>query len=65
MSTSYDALVNMLESIEHQLTQGGARMTAVEILKVIHFLVQNMNIVMDGEQTRSPCHPPFIEHSSL
>jgi hypothetical protein len=33
-----------------RLTQDEARMTAVEILKVIHSLVQNMNIVIDGEQ---------------
>lgn len=48
-----------------RLTQDEARMTTVEILKVIHSLVQNMNIVIIGEQTRSPCHPPSVENYSL
>jgi hypothetical protein len=34
-----------------RLTQDEARTTEAEILKVIYGLVQNMNVVIDGEQT--------------
>ena len=33
-----------------RLTQDEARQTIVEILKVVHGLVENMKVVMDGEQ---------------
>ena len=39
-----------------RLTQDEAKMTAVEILKVIHGLAQNMNVIMDGKQNLS-CSP--------
>jgi len=34
-----------------RLTQDEAKMTAVEILKVVHGLAQNMNVIMDGKKT--------------
>ena len=34
-----------------RLTQDEAKTTAVEILKVVHGLAQNMNLIMDGKQT--------------
>jgi hypothetical protein len=36
-----------------RLTQDEARNTAAQTLEVVHGLVQNMSIVMDGEQTPS------------
>ena len=36
-----------------RLTQDEARITAAEILKVVHGLAQNMNVIMDGKQTFS------------
>jgi len=33
-----------------RLTEDEARVTAAEILKVIYGLVQNINVVTDGEQ---------------
>jgi len=36
-----------------RLTEDEARVTAAEILRVIYGLVQNMNVVMDGEQLQS------------
>ena len=46
----------VVESVLHRLdrlTQDEARITAAEILNVVYNLAQNMNAVMDGEQTRS------------
>jgi hypothetical protein len=43
-----------------RLTQDEARVTAAEILKVVHGLVQNMNVVMGGEQTRLLVASPNI-----
>jgi hypothetical protein len=51
-----------------RLTDDETRTTTAEILRVVHALVQNMNLVMggiDGEQMRSACCPPSVEHSSL
>jgi len=45
-----------------RLTQDEARMVAVEVLKVVHGLVYNMNAVIGGEQTHSACHRPSVEH---
>jgi hypothetical protein len=39
-----------------RLTQDEAKTTAAEILKVIHGLAQNMNVIMDGKQQLS-CSP--------
>ena len=41
-----EAVVQRLD----RLTQDEARQTAAEILKVVHGLVKNMKVVMDGEQ---------------
>jgi hypothetical protein len=41
-----------------RLTQDEARMTAAEIFKVVHGVVQNMNGSMDSKKTRSA--PPNI-----
>jgi hypothetical protein len=46
-------------------TQDEARTTAAQILEVVHGLVQNMSVVMDGEQTRSVCNPVSIEYLTL
>ena len=51
-----------------RLTEDETRTTTAEILRVIHALVQNMNLVMggiDGEQTCSACYTPSVELSSL
>ena len=51
-----------------RLTEDETRTTTAEILKVIHALVQNMNLVIggiNGEKTRSACYPPSVELSSL
>lgn len=48
-----------------RLTQDEARTTAAEILKVVHGHIQNMNVVLEGEQTRSVYHPPSVDHSYL
>jgi hypothetical protein len=37
----------------NRLTEDEARTTAAQTLEVVHGLVQNMNVVMDGEQARS------------
>jgi len=44
-----------------RLTQDEARTTAAETLEVVHGLVQNMRVAMDGEHVRSYCNPPSIE----
>ena len=40
----------VLQRLE-RLTQDEARMTAAQTLEVVHGLVQNMRVVMDGEKT--------------
>lgn len=37
-----------------RLTQDETRKTVAQIFKVVHGLVQNMKIIMDGEQTYKP-----------
>jgi hypothetical protein len=44
-----------------RLTQDEARSTAVETLRVIHGLVHNMSVVMEGKQTYLGCAPPFTQ----
>jgi hypothetical protein len=39
-----------------RLTQDEARMTAAQTLEVVHGLLQNMKVFMDGEQTHVTCH---------
>ena len=44
-----EAMVQRLD----RLTQDEARQTIAQILKVVHGLVENMKVVMDGEQNAS------------
>jgi hypothetical protein len=44
-----------------RLTQEEARMTAAQTLEVVHGLIQNMKVVMDGEQIRQVCRPHGVE----
>jgi hypothetical protein len=48
-----------------RLTQDEARMTTVEILKVVHGLVQSVNVGMDGKETHAPYCTLSVERSSL
>jgi hypothetical protein len=48
-----------------RLTQDEARITAAQTLEVVYGLVQNMRVVMDGEQTRQACRWLSVEGSSL
>jgi hypothetical protein len=54
----------VLERLD-RLTLDEARITASQILKVVYGLVQNMRVVMDGEQTDSACHPLALRNSPL
>ena len=54
----------VLERLD-RLTHDEARTTASQTLEVIHSLVQNMRVVMDGEQTQSAYYPRSVEYSSL
>jgi hypothetical protein len=57
-----EAILRRLE----RLTQDEARMTVIETLVVIYSLIQNMRMLVDGEQTywHTACHPHFVEYSS-
>jgi hypothetical protein len=51
-----------------RLTEDETQTMTMEILRVIHAIVQNMNLVMgsiNGEQMRSASYPVSVEHSSL
>ena len=48
-----------------RLTQDEVLTTAVQTLEVVHGLVQNLSIVMDGKHTPSACNPPSFEQPSL
>jgi uncharacterized protein YpuA (DUF1002 family) len=48
-----------------RLTQDEARQTVAQILKVVHGLVENMKVVMGGEQIHQACRPPGVEDISL
>ena len=56
-----EAMVQRLD----RLTQDEARQTVAQILKVVHGLVENMKVVMDGEQIHPACRPLGIEDTSL
>ena len=56
-----EAVVQRLD----RLTQDEARQTAAEILKVVHGLVGNMKVVMNGEQIHQDCRPLGVEDISL
>ena len=45
-----------------RLTDVEARTTAAEILKVVHGHIQNMNVLMEGGETRSVYHLPSVDH---
>jgi hypothetical protein len=40
-----------------RLTQDEARITAAQTLEVVYGLVQNMRVVMDGEEIHQACYP--------
>ena len=52
-----EAMVQRLD----RLTQDEARQTVAQILKVVHGLVENINVVMNGEQIHQACRPLDIE----
>jgi hypothetical protein len=56
-----EAMVQRLD----RLTQDEARQTVAQILEVVHGLVENMKVVMDGEQIYQSCRPQGVENISL
>ena len=48
-----------------RLTQDEARQTVAQTLKVVHGLVENMKVVMDGEQLYQAYRPLSVEDLSL
>jgi hypothetical protein len=56
-----EAMVQRLD----RLTQDEARQTVAQILKVVHGLVENMKVVMDGEHIHQACFPLGIKNISL
>ena len=56
-----DAVLQRLD----RLTQDEARTTVAQTLEVIHRLVRNMSIVMDGEQLESPYNLRSFKYPSL
>jgi uncharacterized protein YpuA (DUF1002 family) len=52
-----EAVVQRLD----RLTQAEARQTVAEILKVVHGLVENMKVVMNGEQIHQDIRPLGVE----
>jgi hypothetical protein len=56
-----EAMVQRLD----RLTQDEARQTVTQILKVVHGLVENMKVVMDGEQIHQDCCPLGVQDNSL
>ena len=47
-----------------RLTRDEARQTIVEILKVVHGLVENTKVVIDGEQIHQVCRTMGVEDIS-
>jgi hypothetical protein len=56
-----EAMVQRLD----RLTQDEARQTVAQILRVVHGLVENMKVVMDGEHIHQACFPLGIKNISL
>jgi hypothetical protein len=56
-----EAMVQRLD----RLTQDEARQTVAQILKVVHGLVENMKVVMGGEQFHRFCRLLGVEDLSL
>ena len=52
-----EAMVQRLD----RLTQDEARQAVAEILRVVHGLVENMKVVMDGERIQQVCRPLVVE----
>jgi hypothetical protein len=48
-----------------RLTQDEARITAAQTLEVVYGLIQNVRVVMDGEQIHQSFPPSKVEDSSL
>ena len=49
----------------NRLTQDEARQTVAQVLKVVHGLVENMKVVMHGEQFHQACRLLGIDDLSL
>ena len=49
----------------NRLTQDEAKLTAAQILEVVHGLVQNMRVVTDGEQIYQACHSLGVKYRSF
>ena len=56
-----EAMVQRLD----RLTHDEARQTVAQILKVVHGLVENMKVVMDGEKLYQARRPLGVEDPSL
>ena len=56
-----EAMVQRLD----RLTQDEARQTVAQILKVVHGLVKNMKVVIDGEQIHQDYRPPGVKDITL
>jgi hypothetical protein len=48
-----------------RLTQDEAQLTAAQTLEVVYGLIQNMRVVMDGEQIHQACRTVGMEDRSL
>ena len=55
-----EAMVQRLD----RLTRAEARQTVAHVLKVVHGLVENMKVVMEGEQIHQACRPLSVEDDS-
>jgi hypothetical protein len=49
----------------NRLTEDEAKLTAAQILEVVHGLVQNMTVVTDGEQIYQACYSLGVEYRSF
>jgi hypothetical protein len=56
-----EAVLQRLDRLTHE----EARTVAARTLEVVYGLIQNMRVVMDGEQTHSAYRPLAVEYSSL
>ena len=56
-----EAMVQRLDRLtQHEVWQTGA-----ETLKVVHGLVENMKLLIDGEKIHQACRTPCVEDISL
>ena len=56
-----EAIVQRLD----RLTPNEARQTVAQIVEVVHGLVENMKVVMDGEKIHQACRTPGVEDTPL